>query len=916
MLSSIELNELFDRLGTPPKGRRLVEKARREAPVRKVQSNSGNVITLFQSNKMDREIATESRTVEYPAVVQYERNVLIREYYPQPCRIDIILTDGGRIKASRIQHVPDYLVIQNDQICLEEWKTEARLSSLAKKYPGRIVKEDDGWHYPEVEEQLKEFGITYRIRSGDEHPHQYVSNIIFLAGYYHPSCLPIDEGKLDFIRAVFADRPVANLTEFLPIVNLNGANVADKLNTEEVADGSLIITGDDIYKAIADGQVIFDLLNEDISNTHTAKVYRDEISLKFYQKMYSTVDIDYNYRLDSSIEIGAEVDYEGTRYKIELVGKKSVILMGDEGSTEISLDLLEKQHANGKLIIRSIKDKISNIIEDSEDKIKSKYLAIGLARSERLENAELDPKSLTNSQKRTLQRYRKKMREAGDSLTEQLKALVPSWGNCGKTRKISVELISLIKSLVEKKFNTPTNIKKNMAYKIFISACNEAGLNPCSQATFNIEVDVNKSDRARRGKRFVYQNEAIVWYLKVDEPIHGVRPFQCVHIDHTPLDLLVRLPKCKKNKKVILTLATDAESRRVVGFYLSFEPASYRSCMMVLRDIVRRHGRMPEMIIVDYGKEFQSNAFKAACKDYGCHVRYRPKAQPRHGSVLERLFGTVNSELIHNLNGNTQLMKYLRTVTKSISPENFVEWTLPALHGALDYFFEVLYGTENHPAHGEEPVKHFAERMIETGMRLHRLVCMDRTFRIKTCPPVDMTGTRIVDYQRGVKVSHIWYWADAFRDIKLDGKPVEVRIDPWDVRVVYALVKDVWHQCISKLAMRLRQYTEIELRYAFEEMEKTEGVKKKDLSPERVAEWMKVLDARNFDPRLREEQSEARIIYEPLGMTVVEAVVGQSNNNDPASVQTSGGPGLPDGKIDPLSAIPIQIDDWEEYGLF
>ena len=174
--------------------------------------------------------------------------------------------------------------------------------------------------------------------------------------------------------------------------------------------------------------------------------------------------------------------------------------------------------------------------------------------------------------------------------------------------------------------------------------------------------------------------------------------------------------------KAWLSLAIDAESRRVVGFYLSFEPPSYRSCMMVLRDIVRRNGRMPDMIVVDNGKEFKSREFKRVCKLYGCSIRYRPAGQPRHGSVMERLFGTTQSQLIHNLSGNTQLMKHVRTVTKSVNPNNFVEWTLPALHGALDFYFENLYGTENHPAHGEEPVKHFVSRMAETGMRLHRIV--------------------------------------------------------------------------------------------------------------------------------------------------------------------------------------------------
>src|SRR5690606_11227844 len=73
-----------------------------------------------------------------------------------------------------------------------------------------------------------------------------------------------------------------------------------------------------------------------------------------------------------------------------------------------------------------------------------------------------------------------------------------------------------------------------------------------------------------------------------------------------------------------LSLSVDAESRAVPGFYVSLQEPSYRSCMMVLRDIVRRHGRLPNTIIVDNGPEFHSAAFQRFCELYGITVRYRP----------------------------------------------------------------------------------------------------------------------------------------------------------------------------------------------------------------------------------------------------------------------------------------------------
>jgi Mu transposase, C-terminal./Integrase core domain. len=630
-------------------------------------------------------------------------------------------------------------------------------------------------------------------------------------------------------------------------------------------------TVDDVYKAIADGLLAFDLYNDDISEAHRAYVYRDAAALEFYQRIEQGRTHDTMQQLAVSIEVGTEIEYEEHTYRVVLAGQDKVILSGESGNSELSIETLRRLYDENKLTIRA-----SHAVATSEcdfHSLSPDELNKALKRARLLEQAALTPDVLPVS-KRTLQRYRKAMREVGSSAIEQHLALVPKTKNSGnRQRKIPRELLDIIGRIAKTVYNNPTNITKKTAYKQFVEACQAAGIRPCSEKTFGKEVKSLASVRAREGKRQAYQTQPIVWYLKLAEPIHGVRPFQYVHIDHTPLDILARYPTSKVALgRVWLTLAIDAESRRIVGFYLSFEPPSYRSCMMVLRDIVRHHSRMPEMLVLDNGKEFKSHSLKRICELYGCSIRYRPAGQPRHGSVMERLFGTVHSQLIHNLEGNTQLMKHVRTVTKSVRPENFIEWTLPALHGALDYFFEHIYGTEIHPAHGEAPVMYFNERMAETGVRKHRWVRYGRTFLIETCPSPDATGMRTVDAQRGVKVNHVWYWNDAFRHPSLHGKPVEVRVDPWDVRVIYVLVNGEWKQCVSKLSGRLRGYTELEIRYAFEELSQKEGVKKKDLSPERIAEWMKVLDARNFDPRLREQQAEAKRLYGRLGMAAVESV--------------------------------------------
>ena len=67
--SDAELEDLFDEWGTPPSGRAFVRRARRDAPVREVESRRGNLISRYTPRKMNgRRQSTESLGPEYAAV--------------------------------------------------------------------------------------------------------------------------------------------------------------------------------------------------------------------------------------------------------------------------------------------------------------------------------------------------------------------------------------------------------------------------------------------------------------------------------------------------------------------------------------------------------------------------------------------------------------------------------------------------------------------------------------------------------------------------------------------------------------------------------------------------------------------------------------------------------------------------------
>jgi putative transposase len=324
----------------------------------------------------------------------------------------------------------------------------------------------------------------------------------------------------------------------------------------------------------------------------------------------------------------------------------------------------------------------------------------------------------------------------------------------------------------------------------------------------------------RKGPRAAYQREPCYLELECGTPRHGDRPFHICHIDHTELDIEL---VCSRTGQILgrpwYTIMTDAFSRRLLAIFLSFDPPSYRSCMMVLRECVRRHGRFPQCLVVDGGKEFESIYFDTLLARFECTKKTRPPAKARFGSICERLFGTSNTQFVHNLAGNTQITKNVRQVTKSVNPKHHAEWTLGGLHESLSEWAYEVYDTIPHPALGRSPREAFAAGLAQSGNRPHRIIAYDEEFRLWTLPTTARGTARVVP-GKGVKINHVFYWASALREPDVERSQVPVRYDPYDAGTAYAYVRKRWVPCISECYSTLRGKSERELMLATAELRK------------------------------------------------------------------------------------------------
>jgi putative transposase len=422
---------------------------------------------------------------------------------------------------------------------------------------------------------------------------------------------------------------------------------------------------------------------------------------------------------------------------------------------------------------------------------------------------------------RTRQRWAAAYRGAELNLGSGYLGLIPQprRGNCNP--KLPDESRTLMAEFISSDYESLKQKTRYASWMALSLASEEKGIICPSYKTFCLAVRHRpgfEQTMKRQGPRAAYQQEPFFWQLEFRTPPHGDRPFEIAHIDHTELDVESVCSRTGRGLgRTWLTLLTDAFSRRILALYLTFDSPSYRSCMMVLRECVRRHSRLPQIIVVDGGREFQSTYFETLLARFELVKKTRPPAKPRFGSVCERLFGTANTQFLHNLQGNTQLTVKVRQVTQSVNPKGQAIWSFEALSQRITEYAYEVYDTCSHPALGASPRETYQAGFLRTGMRTHRQIPYDREFLILTLPTTPK-GTAKVIPGKGIQINYLYYWSDLFRNPEVEKQNIPERYDPFDAGTAHGFVNGQWTECHSEHYMIFRDRTEKEIMLASQEL--------------------------------------------------------------------------------------------------
>lgn len=786
---------------------------RKAEPARLVKGHT-NFTGKYPSRKMGVTIQWESRDVEGPAIHIMENDSGVLEYYDQPniLKFNFIKPDGRK---SGYNATPDFFVIRKNEAGWEEWKNEKSLLEISKSKPWLYIKDPDGnWRSPPGENAAAEYGLTYKVCCADKEISPILhSNFIFLDSYLRNNeRLEIKENVLEDIKSIISKGKVIKLNEL--IFELN-----EKL-----------IKADNVYISIIKGEIYVDLNVYRLSEPERVPIFLTKDLAEIYTNIIKS-DKDKHKEMKSRIKLraGQNLIWDGVVWEIKNVGRNFISLSSNGEIADLTLDQIWKLIDTGKIVGVEI---------DEEDQSSLTLEPILLANEADLivaKERQIFVKAYMNKKfiqqeggpvDRTVRRWVKRYREAEQLYGYGLIGLLPNEkGKGNRELKMNPKIKELMREFIKKEYLNTTQKNRVIVYGEFSNYCEELGYNPPSFTTFCKEIKKiprKETKEKREGKRAAYQEIEVPLHLHYGTPRHGQFPFNICHLDHTKLDIeLVSSRTGKVLGRPYLTLMMDAFCRRVLAFHLSYSPPSHRSCMMVLRDCVRRYNRFPQSLVVDNGAEFHSVYFETVLAMYECEPRWRRPAHPRDGSVLERLFGSTNTRVIHNIQGNTKIMKNVRQVTKSVNPKNLASLTLIELNEALEYFFFEIYDTIEHPSleNNRSPRELFESGFL-FGEREHTYVHYDRLFKILTLPSPKLIDS-LVRPGKGIKLNYSYYWSNALLDRDIENTRVDVRYDPYDLSVAYAYVKNQWVECKHQYYREFEHLTIKELKFITEELRKT-----------------------------------------------------------------------------------------------
>ena len=192
-------------------------------------------------------------------------------------------------------------------------------------------------------------------------------------------------------------------------------------------------------------------------------------------------------------------------------------------------------------------------------------------------------------------------------------------------------------------------------------------------------------------------------------------PQVILEIDHTQIDVLAKDMRPEKYQsksgeiRPWLTLALERRSRLIMAAIFSYDRPDQYTVAAAIREAIltsddKPYGGIPDIILVDNGKELLSHHIQHITQ--GLHIILRPciRHQPQQKGKVERMFGTLNTRVWSDQPG------YVDSNVQKRNPHARAELTIAQLEEKLRAFI-AQYNNEVHSQlKGHTPLEYWNER--------------------------------------------------------------------------------------------------------------------------------------------------------------------------------------------------------------
>ncbi|TJZ77526.1 Mu transposase C-terminal domain-containing protein [Chitiniphilus eburneus] len=372
--------------------------------------------------------------------------------------------------------------------------------------------------------------------------------------------------------------------------------------------------------------------------------------------------------------------------------------------------------------------------------------------------------------------------------------------------RLDAEVESIVQTQIDRYYLKMERPSVAKLYKQIREQCDAADLPPPDRNT--VYARVRKLDRRlETTKRYGYKAAREKLDLLRGQFPDADFPNAVGQIDHTPVDVIVVDDEFRRPiGRPSLTLAIDANSRMVGGFYMSLDPAGTLSAGLCIgRAIMRKelwlakmdihapwpiYGKMAK-IHLDGAKEFRGKTLRRACDEYGILIEHRRKGHPNYGPHIERAFRTFMGQ-VQELPGTTFSNVQLKADYDS---EGRACMTLSELDCWFTTF--LVYEYHNQPQKdlgGLSPIQFYKQcvhgNAERPGVGLPLPISNEEKLRLDFLPfelrTIQRDGVVMDNIQYSSPVLRRWIDASDPENPRLKRKFLFAR-DPRDISVIYFL---------------------------------------------------------------------------------------------------------------------------------